>query len=105
MSRGSPDLPVEIRDAVFAAARPASGKPFRTAMKVEGGGVALLEVTGSRVQSILSDNPQLQKMRSQRELQRYSQRDVDGYVAEIIKEPRCAPTRRPSSNSRKLPRS
>jgi peptidyl-prolyl cis-trans isomerase D len=85
VSRGSPDLPVEIRDAVFAAVRPAAGKPFRTAMKVEGGGAALVEVTASRVQS-LTDNPQLQKMRSDRELQRYSRRDVDGYVAGILKD-------------------
>ncbi len=84
IARSSPDLPVEIRDAVFAAARPVAGKPFVKAMKVDGGGVALLAVTGARVQP-LSDNPQLQQMRSQRELKRYSEREIDGYVAEIMK--------------------
>ncbi len=71
VGRGSPDLPVEIRDAVFAAVRPAAGKPFRQALKVEGGGVALIEVTGSRSQP-MSDNAELLRLRSDRELQRYS---------------------------------
>ncbi|MEO6185424.1 MAG: SurA N-terminal domain-containing protein [Steroidobacteraceae bacterium] len=84
ISRSSPDLPVEIRDAVFAAARPVAGKPFVKAMKVDGGNVAVLAVTGARVQP-MSDNPQLQQMRSQRELKRYSEREIDGYVAEIMK--------------------
>ena len=84
IARGSPDLPVEIRDAVFAAPRPVAGKPFIKAMKVEGGSVAVLAVTGARVQP-MSDNPQLQQMRSQRELKRYSEREIDGYVAEILK--------------------
>jgi hypothetical protein len=45
--------------------------------------VALLTVTGSRVQA-LSDNPQIEQLRTQRELQRYSQRDIDAYLADII---------------------
>ncbi|MEO6079238.1 MAG: peptidyl-prolyl cis-trans isomerase [Steroidobacteraceae bacterium] len=84
VGRGSPDLPVEIRDAVFAAVRPVAGKPFRQVIEVEGGGVALLEVTGSRVQS-MSDTPQLERLRATRELQRYSRRNADGYVADVLK--------------------
>lgn len=87
VSRGSPDLPVEVRDAVFAAVRPAAGKPFRKALKVEGAGVALVEVTASRVNP-LSDNVQLQKLRSERELQKYSRRNADGFIAEILREAR-----------------
>ena len=45
--------------------------------------VALLAVTGSRVQS-LTDDPQLQQLRAQRELQRYSVRDLDAYVGDIV---------------------
>ncbi len=56
-------------------------------MQVEGGGVAVIEVTGSRVQP-MSDNPELVKTRSERELQRYSRRNADGYVAEILKSAR-----------------
>jgi peptidyl-prolyl cis-trans isomerase D len=87
VSRGSPDLPVEIRDAIFAAARPAPGKPFRQALRVEGAGVALVQVTASRVQP-MSDNPQLLRLRSERELQKYSRRNADSYVAEVMKKAR-----------------
>jgi peptidyl-prolyl cis-trans isomerase D len=87
VGRGSPDLPVEIRDAVFAAVRPVAGQPFRKALQIEDGSVALVEVTGSRVQP-MADNAQLEKMRSERELQRYSRRNADGYVAEILKSAR-----------------
>lgn len=87
VGRGSPDLPVEIRDAVFAAPRPAAGKPFSQALKVEGGGVALLQVTNSRVQA-MSDNADLERLRSERELQRYARRNVDGYVADVVKSAR-----------------
>jgi peptidyl-prolyl cis-trans isomerase D len=85
VSRGSPELPVEVRDAVFAAVRPVPGKPFRQAIKVEGAGVALVEVTASRVSQLL-DNPELLKMRSERELQKYARRNADSYVAEIVGE-------------------
>jgi peptidyl-prolyl cis-trans isomerase D len=84
VSRGSPDLPVEIRDAVFAAARPAAGKPVRQALKVEGAGAALVEVTAARALP-MSDNAQLLRLRSEREQQRYARRNADSYVAEIIK--------------------
>jgi peptidyl-prolyl cis-trans isomerase D len=87
VSRGSPDLPVEIRDAVFAAVRPAPGKPFRQALKVEGAGVALVEVTASRVQP-MPDVPQLVRLRSEREVQKYARRNADSYVAEILKDAR-----------------
>ena len=83
VGRNAPDLPVEVRDAAFAAPRPAAGKPFVQALKLESGAVALLAVTGSRVQP-LSDNPQIEQLRTARELQRYSQRDVDAYLADVI---------------------
>ena len=87
VGRGSPDLPVEIRDAVFSSIRPAPGKPHRQAVKVEGAGVALIEVTASRVQP-MPDVPQLERLRSERELQKYSRRNADSYVAEILKDAR-----------------
>jgi peptidyl-prolyl cis-trans isomerase D len=83
VSRGSPDLPVELRDALFAAARPTAEKPFRRALKLEGGVVALAESTSSRVQS-LSDNPQLQQLRTERERFRYTERDIEAYLADIV---------------------
>jgi len=83
VGRGSPDLPVQVRDALFAAPRPAPGKPQVQALKIDGGGVALFEVTNWRVQA-LSDNPQLNEVRSQRELQRYTRRDIDAYIRSIV---------------------
>jgi peptidyl-prolyl cis-trans isomerase D len=85
VGRGSPDLPVELRDAVFAAARPEAGKPIRQALKIEGGGVAVYEVTAWRVETQL-DNPQLVQLRSERELQRYTQRDIDAYLTDVMSE-------------------
>lgn len=83
ISRGSPDLPVELRDALFAAARPQPGKPVRQALKIEGGGVALFEATNSRVQTLL-DTPQLVEMRSTRELRRYTRRDIEAYLDDVV---------------------
>jgi peptidyl-prolyl cis-trans isomerase D len=87
VSRGSPDLPVEVRDAVFASIRPAPGKPHRQAIKVEGAGVALIEVTASRVQP-MPDVPQLERLRTEQELQKYSRRNADSYVSEILEDSR-----------------
>lgn len=84
VGRGSPELPVEIRDAVFAAAKPAPGQPYRRALKLDDGAVALFEVTGSRVQGF-TDSPQLQTMRTQRELSRYTQRDLAAYMADVVR--------------------
>jgi peptidyl-prolyl cis-trans isomerase D len=83
VGRGSPDLPVELRDALFAASRPEPGKPVHKALKIEGGGVALFEITSWRVQS-MSDNPQLVQIRSQRELQRYTDRDIEAYLRDVV---------------------
>jgi len=83
VGRNAPDLPVQVRDAAFAAQRPEPGKPFVQALKLESGAVALLAVTGSRVQP-LSDNPQIEQLRTARELQRYTQRDIDAYLADVI---------------------
>jgi peptidyl-prolyl cis-trans isomerase D len=83
IGRGSPDVPVELRDALFAAPRPEPGKPVRQALKIEGVGVAVFESGSARVQSF-SANAQLNEMRSQRELQRYSRRDIEGYLDDIV---------------------
>jgi len=83
VGRNAPDVPVEVRDAAFAAPRPEAGKPFVQALKLDGGAVALFAVTASRVQP-LSDNPQVEELRTARELQRYSQRDIDAYLADVI---------------------
>jgi peptidyl-prolyl cis-trans isomerase D len=83
VARSAPDLPVQLRDAAFAGLRPTADKPHVEAVTLDGGAVALLAVTGSRVQS-LTEDPQLQQLRAQRELQRYSVRDLDAYVGDIV---------------------
>jgi hypothetical protein len=74
---------VELRDALFAAARPQAGKPVRQALKIEGGGAALFEATGTRTETVL-DNPQLVDIRSRRELQRYTRRDIEAYLDDVV---------------------
>ena len=83
VARSAPDVPVELRDAAFALPRPEAGKPQLQAVKLDGGAVALLQVTDSRVREF-SDNPQLQQLRTQRELQRYSLREIDAYLTEVV---------------------
>ena len=83
VGRGAPDLPVEVRDAVFSAPRPGEASPVRQALKMDDGTVALFQVTGSRVQSLL-DIPQLAEMRTQRELERYTRRDIEAYISSVV---------------------
>ncbi|MEJ0100713.1 MAG: hypothetical protein WDO12_13820 [Pseudomonadota bacterium] len=56
---------------------------MRQALKIEGGGVALFEASSWRVQP-MSDNPQLVEMRSRRELQRYTKRDIEAYLSDVV---------------------
>ena len=83
VARGTPEVPVEIRDAAFALPKPQPGTPQRQALKLEDGTAALVEVTAVRTAS-LTANPQLQGLRAQRELQRYAQRDVEAYLDALV---------------------
>ena len=83
IGRGSPDLPVELRDAAFDLPRPEAGKPQRRVVTLEGGGAAVLEVTAVRNDAGI-DNPQLMALRAQREQQRYSLRDISAYLESLV---------------------
>jgi peptidyl-prolyl cis-trans isomerase D len=83
VARGTPDLPVELRDALFATPRPSAERPVRQALKLEDGSVALFESTAARTESLL-DIPQLVELRSQRELERYTRRDIEAYIATVV---------------------
>src|SRR5690606_3792504 len=85
VSRGAPDLPVELSEALFDAPRPAPGAPLRQTLRLEDGTVALLEATDARVGSQL-DVPQLVTLRTQRELQRYTRRDINAYITELVRD-------------------
>jgi peptidyl-prolyl cis-trans isomerase D len=84
VGRQGVDLPVELRDAVFALPRPQAGVPQRQALVLEDGSAALYEVLSARADSTLG-NPQLQALRSQREQQAYGMRDIVAYFAEVVK--------------------
>lgn len=82
-ARGAPDLPVEVRDALFAATRPAPASPVRQALKLDDGSVALFVATDSRAGATL-DVPQLIDLRTRRELERYTRRDIEAYIRSIV---------------------
>ncbi|MGC4028232.1 MAG: SurA N-terminal domain-containing protein [Steroidobacteraceae bacterium] len=82
VGRDDPELPVELRTAVFLTPKP--GAVQRGTATLEGGVTALFEVTAVRNQPA-SDNPQVIALRGQRELQRYALREVDAYFTEVIK--------------------
>jgi peptidyl-prolyl cis-trans isomerase D len=84
VGRQGVDLPVELRDAVFALPRPQAGVPQRQVLVMEDGSAALYEVLSVRADTTLG-NPQLQALRSQREQQVYGIRDIDAYFAEVVK--------------------
>jgi peptidyl-prolyl cis-trans isomerase D len=86
-ARGAPDLPVEVRDALFAAARPTADSPVRQALRLDDGSVALFVATGSRAGAEL-DIPQLVELRTRRELERYTRRDIEAYIRTIMAEAR-----------------
>jgi peptidyl-prolyl cis-trans isomerase D len=84
VGRGDPQLPVEVRDAAFAARKP-EGAPVSAKVDLDQGGAALLQVLAVR-DAPEPANPQLQILRAQRELQRTGMRDVEGYVSALLKD-------------------
>lgn len=82
VDRDDPELPVELRTAVFQTAKP--GAAQRGTIALEGGATALFEVTAVRNQPA-SEDPQINALRAQRELQRYALRDVDAYFSEVVR--------------------
>jgi peptidyl-prolyl cis-trans isomerase D len=82
VGRDSTDVPLEVRDALFDAVRPGPGNTPRQVVKL-GDGVALFEATDWRTQP-LSDNPQINQIRSDREMQRYARRDIDAYMDDVV---------------------
>ena len=85
VSRGAPDLPVELAEALFKGPRPLPDSPRREAIKFEDGTVALFEATDTRVGQQL-DIPQIVQLRSDRELQRYTRREIEGYISSVVQE-------------------
>jgi peptidyl-prolyl cis-trans isomerase D len=80
--RSDPELPVEVREAVFNAPRPTAGKPMRRVVALDDG-AALVEVLGARV----PEGQEAELLRSQlaqREIQRRGAATMDAYIAELL---------------------
>ncbi len=84
VGRTDAGLPVQVRGAVFAANRPAAGKPVSQRVKLDEGGVALVQVTGVRT-APAGDTEQLKAQRFQAELRRAGTQETDAYMAELVR--------------------
>jgi peptidyl-prolyl cis-trans isomerase D len=82
--RSDPELPVEVRDAVFNASRPTPASPIRQVVKLQDG-AALLEVTAVRVPNDQEAGGFLSQQLVQRELQRRGTATVDAYIGELLR--------------------
>lgn len=83
VGRADPQLPVELRTAVFQTPKP--GATQRGTVQIDGGATALFEVTAVRSEATNPD-PQIQQLRAQRELQRYAMSEIDDYFTEVVKD-------------------
>jgi peptidyl-prolyl cis-trans isomerase D len=83
VGRQGVDLPIEVREAAFALARPQAGMPQRQVVKLEEGSAALLEVLSARMDTV--GDPQFQALRTQREQQVYGLQSIDAYFAEVVR--------------------
>ncbi|MFM1886557.1 MAG: hypothetical protein RL026_1714 [Pseudomonadota bacterium] len=81
-------LPVQVRDAAFRAPRPAAGKPVQRVVELDGGALAVLQVTAVRASggedaAVL---PFLRAQREQRERALQGRLETDAYVAALVKQ-------------------
>jgi peptidyl-prolyl cis-trans isomerase D len=81
VGRGDPQLPVEVRDAVFQTAMSA-GKPTYRALALEDGGAALLMVSDVRPGKS-GVNPAADQQLVSQYLQRQREADIEAYLQEM----------------------
>jgi peptidyl-prolyl cis-trans isomerase D len=81
IGRNDPSVPAPLRKAAFATAPPAAGKPVVTALALDNGGAAVLEVSAVRTAAIA--NPKTNQQRNEREAQTQGENDVRAYVDEV----------------------
>jgi peptidyl-prolyl cis-trans isomerase D len=84
VGRVDPGVPVQVLEAAFAAARPQDGKPQRSVIALDEGGVALLAVTASRVPDPEAGALRLRAQRVQREQQRQAQQVTEAYIQSLV---------------------
>jgi peptidyl-prolyl cis-trans isomerase D len=80
VGRRDPSIPAPVRDAVFAAPRPA-GKPVFRALALGDGGAAVVAVT--RVRTAAEHDQQMQANRAVQETERQGTDDAMAYVEEV----------------------
>jgi peptidyl-prolyl cis-trans isomerase D len=84
VARTTSDLPVQVRSAAFASARPEAGKPVLKVVGLDEGGVALLAVTAAKLPKPGEDAAG-QAALSQAEIRRHGTVEADAYVDEIVR--------------------
>jgi peptidyl-prolyl cis-trans isomerase D len=82
VGRGDPQLPVQLRDAAFAAPQPTAGKPAYQALSLDGGNAALLAVLAVHP-GAPGANPQADQQLISKFVQRHRDADLEAYVAEM----------------------
>jgi peptidyl-prolyl cis-trans isomerase D len=80
VGRRDPSIPVQVRDAAFAAPRPA-GRPEFRAVTLTDGGAAVLALSAVRTAKV--QDPQGQPARAQQQAERLGTADVLAYVDEV----------------------
>jgi peptidyl-prolyl cis-trans isomerase D len=84
VGRSTTDLPVQVRNAVFAGARPAEGKPVLQIVPLDEGGAAILAVTAVRT-ATEGEDPQTRAIRLQTEMRRHGMVETDAYMSELVR--------------------
>jgi peptidyl-prolyl cis-trans isomerase D len=82
VGRDDPSIPVQVRSAVFAAPKPAAGKPVYIALPLSTGGAAVAAITQVRTGAASAD-PQAQAEREQEQAGREGLAEALAYVAEL----------------------
>jgi hypothetical protein len=81
IDRGDPQLPVQVREAAFAAPHPAE-KPLYRALAMDNGGAALLMLSAVRAGSA-GANPKNDQQLAQQYVNRDREGDLAAYLAEL----------------------
>ena len=84
VGRRTADLPVQVRNAVFAGARPAAGKPVLKVVPLDEGGAALVAVTAVRTATAAED-AQARDIRMEAELRRHGLLETDAFMSELVR--------------------
>ncbi len=80
VGRQDPSIPAQVREAVFAAPRPA-GKPVLRELSLSDGGAALVAVMG--VRSAQAHDQEMQASRARQEADRLGTEDTTAYLEEM----------------------